>query len=65
MPIDIDKEKFRELFKRSYLARDRYRISKRSVEDLVKLARIGKELAWAYLEVIEWRGWERKLAVKT
>lgn len=61
----IDREKFRELFKYSYSVRGRYRVSRRSVEDLIKLARIGRELAQVYLEVIEWSGWKRTLMVKT
>lgn len=65
MFTNISREKFRELFKYSYLSRGRYRVSRRGIENLVRLVRISRELTWAYLEVIEWRGWERTLAVKT
>ncbi len=59
-------EKFREVFKSAYLMRlsDKRRISRRSVEDLARLATLGRELLPLYLEVIEWRGFQRVLMLK-
>lgn len=56
--------RFREVFKISYISRGRYRISKRTSEDLTKQAKIGRELVPLYLEVVEWQGFKRILVVK-
>jgi hypothetical protein len=45
---------FRELFRYTYLTRGRYRVVRRSLEDSLKLASLARELAQAYLEVVEW-----------
>lgn len=59
-------ERFREVFKTVYLtrSRERRRTSRRSVEDLARLAMLGRELLPLYLEVIEWRGFQRVLILK-
>jgi len=44
----------RELFRYTYLTRGRYRVVRRSLEDSLKLASLARELAQAYLEVVEW-----------
>ncbi len=56
--------KFREVFKISYTSRGRYRTSRRNLDDLVKLAKTGKELIDLYIEVVEWKGFQRVLAIK-
>ena len=45
---------FRELFRYTYLTRGRHRVVRRSLEDSLKLASLARELAQAYLEVVEW-----------
>jgi len=59
-------EKFREAFKSAYLMRSssKRRTSRRSVEDLARLAALGRELLPLYLEVVEWRGFQRVLMLK-
>ncbi|WP_440060220.1 hypothetical protein ACSU1N_03525 [Thermogladius sp. 4427co] len=58
-------DRFREVFKSSYVSRGRYRVSRRNLEDLAKQAKIGRELVPLYLEVVEWQGFKRIIAVKT
>ncbi|MEM3972808.1 MAG: hypothetical protein QW320_00300 [Ignisphaera sp.] len=52
------------MFKISYTSRGRYRTSRRNLDDLVKLAKTGKELIDLYIEVVEWKGFQRVLAIK-
>ncbi len=55
---------FREIFKIIYSSRSRFRTTRRSVEDALRLARLAKELSEAYFEVVEWEGEKRVLKLK-
>jgi hypothetical protein len=61
--LDTDSDS-RRAFKVIYTSRDRYRTTRRSVEETIKLARLARELVEAYLEVVSWRGEERVLKLK-
>jgi len=61
--LDTDSD-FRRAFKVVYTSRGRYRTTRRSVEETIKLARLARELVEAYLEVVSWRGGERVLKLK-
>ncbi len=45
----------RRAFKASYSGRSRYRVSRRSIDEDVRLGLLAREAAEAYLMVIEWR----------
>mgnify|MGYP001772770767 CR=1 FL=1 len=56
-------ERFREVFKKSYLSRGVHRTTKRSISDAVKLGLIAKELINCYMSVVEWGGFKRVIRV--
>ena len=60
---DVDKEVFREAFKKVYLTRGRYRTSRRSISDVIKLGLLARELADYYMTVVEWNGFKRVLKI--
>ncbi len=47
---------FRDAYKLVYLLRqrDKYRVSSRSLDDVLRLATLAKELVSTYIEVVEW-----------
>jgi len=55
---------FREIFKIIYSNRSRFRTTRRSVEETLRLARLARELSEAYFEVVEWEGEKRVLKLK-
>ncbi len=55
----------RDAFRVVYLSRGRHRTTRRDLSSSLKLASLAKELSNAYLEVIEWQGWRRALALRT
>jgi len=54
----------REVFKIIYTSRGRFRTTKRSVEEALRLARLARELSEAYFEVVKWEGERRVLKLK-
>jgi len=52
-----------KIYRYVYTSRGRFRRVRRSLEDSVKLAYLSRELAMAYLEVVEW-GEKRVLKLK-
>ncbi|MEM2021365.1 MAG: hypothetical protein QXP80_03960 [Zestosphaera sp.] len=58
-------EKVRDAFKIVYLSRERFRTTRRDLDASLRLASLAKELSSLYLEVVEWQGWRRVLALKT
>ena len=61
--LDVDKGVFREAFKKVYLTRGRYRTSRRSISDVVRLGLLARELANYYMTVVEWDGFKRVLKI--
>ncbi|MEM1533197.1 MAG: hypothetical protein QW521_05300 [Desulfurococcaceae archaeon] len=57
-------ERVRDAFRIVYLSRGRFRTTKRDLHSSLKLAGLAKELSNAYLEVVEWQGWRRVLALR-
>lgn len=57
-------ERARDAFRITYLSRGRFRTTRRDLRSSLKLASLAKELSNAYLEVVEWRGWRRVLALR-
>ena len=55
---------FREIFKIVYSTRGRFRTTRRSIKDSLRLAHLAKELVNTYIEVIEWCGEKRVLKLK-
>jgi len=55
---------FREIFKIIYSTRGRFRTTRRSIEDSLRLARLARELVNAYVEVVEWCGERRVLKLR-
>jgi thiazole synthase ThiGH ThiG subunit len=55
------KEAFKKAFKASYTGRNKHGCSRRSEEEAVRLGSLARELARAYLVVVEWRGFQRTL----
>ena len=54
----------RDAFKIVYTTRGRFRTTRRSIVESLRLARLARELAGAYLEVVEWRGEKRALRLR-
>lgn len=52
---------FRELYKRSYLMRNRYRKTRRSIEDVIRLGLVARELIDYYIKVVKWDSFDRVL----
>jgi hypothetical protein len=59
----MDSELFRRVFKVSYVSRGRYRTSRRSIADAVRLGLLAKELTPLYISIVRWDGFERELRV--
>jgi hypothetical protein len=55
---------FREVFKLTYIIRGRFRTTKRSIEETLRLARLARELLETYLEVVVWEGEKRVLKLR-
>lgn len=55
---------FRAVYKLSYLLRGRYRTTRRSVGDSIKLGLIAKELAGSYIRVACWSNFNRVLEIE-
>jgi UV DNA damage repair endonuclease len=54
-------QRIREAFKKAYMTRGRYRTTRRSITETLKLAQLAKQLIDAYIVVIEWCGEKRVL----
>jgi len=61
--IEIDTELFRKAFRISYSCRGRYRVSRRSISEVVKLGLLARELTYLYLSIARWDGFERELKI--
>ena len=61
--VEIDRELFRKVFKISYSCRGRYRVSRRSIVDVVRLGLLAKELTPLYISIAKWDGFERELRI--
>ncbi|MEM0015119.1 MAG: hypothetical protein QXS42_00710 [Zestosphaera sp.] len=63
--LSVRPDRIRDAFKVVYLSRERFRTTRRDFRESLKLAGLARELSSAYLEVVEWDGWRRVLALKT
>lgn len=57
-------ERAREAFRVVYLSRGRFRTTRRDLHSSLRLGFLARELSNAYLEVVEWQGWKRVLALR-
>ncbi|MEM2207282.1 MAG: hypothetical protein QXG17_01125 [Sulfolobales archaeon] len=62
MSSSIDRS--REAFRAVYLTRGRFRTTRRDLRSSLKLASLARELSSTYLEVVEWCGWRRVVALR-
>ncbi|MDK6028486.1 hypothetical protein QPL79_03835 [Ignisphaera sp. 4213-co] len=63
MSFSIDGNVFREVFKKSYMNRSRYRTSRRNMEDIIRLGLFAKELVSLYFSVVKWNDFDRVLRI--
>lgn len=62
--LRVSRSRLRDVFKKSYLMREKYRSTRRSIEESAKLSEFSRLLASSYLEVVEWDKWRRVLRIR-